>query len=240
MMESPAARSTAEIIERLAGALGDRLVALYRFGGGFARGPKVKDRLLLVVDRIDVPTLDAIAVATGSSSEEGRVNLRVLTKESCLCGADAFPAFTLDLCNTRELLHGEDVLRDLQVERRDLRLRLEQSLRREFRELVQAYLNHTSDPRALAPILRHAVRRFLNLLGGVLYAARIEMPHPAAPRAIIEAVDRRILKGKLEVLERLRSMAAYEVAVEPQQLEALYGQALQSLTDAIAYVDQME
>ena len=83
MMEPSASASDGELVEKLGNLLGERLVALYRFGFEFGPMSVGRIRVLLVIDHIDVKTLDAIA-AVISGMAGGRVNLRVHTADQLL------------------------------------------------------------------------------------------------------------------------------------------------------------
>ena len=77
--------------------LDDRLVAVYRFGSGFAKGPKAPSaRLLVLVHTIDGALLDDMRNLVTTAREAG-VGLRLDTPASVLSSADVLPIFTLEL-----------------------------------------------------------------------------------------------------------------------------------------------
>ena len=225
-----------QLVQVLASELGERLHAVYRFGSGFAQGPRAgQARLLVLVDRVDRPLLDRMAPAA-QRAREAEIQLRVDATDNLLRGADALPAFSLEILDTRELLAGSDVLEDLQVQHEHLRLHVEHGLRSVHRDLVAAYL----DPPA-TPKLRRSAHKLVLLLEAALKARGVPVPHPATPDAIIDGVRESLLGGaNSSSWDVLRRFANNEIGVRKVGLPRLYDALLDTLDAVIDAVDRME
>lgn len=239
--DNPVDTTLARSIEALQAGLGSRIVAIYRFGTRFGRtpqGPSV--RILLLVERIDKALLDEVG-PVARRARSGGVALRLDSVDTLLRGADTFPVFALELKDTAELLHGRDVLADVTVDAGRLRLRLEQSLRTQHRDLVRAYLEHGGEPRQLSMDLRRAAHRLIYLFEATLLVAGVELPEPKTPKSLIGALCRQLVTPADEACwEQVRALAAYELVLQPEALSELFAEVLRALQALVDVVDRME
>jgi hypothetical protein len=225
-------------VARAEAVLGGRLDAIYAFGSEFGRGEKAPDaNLLVLVQAMDRPLLDA-ACALAVEARERRIGMRIETTNDIVRGADVFPIFVLELLDTKALLSGRDVLADLAVDRSQLRLRAEQSLRVLRRDLLQSYLDAVGDQR-LAVELRRSVRKAVYLLRAIALVVGIELPQPPNVETTVETVLARLLPGERDVWHRLRRFAGFEEALQHDALVGLYCAALASLSALTDAVDRL-
>lgn len=229
-----------DVVRGLTEVLGPRLVALYRFGTDFARGPHgTKVRLLVLIERIDGPLLgDLTTIAAGAQREQ--IHLHLETADSLLRSTDVFPILALDLIHTKSLLVGRDVLASLAVDRTHLRLHIERSLRAIHRDLVAEFLSDADDDRRLVRALRRAARKAVYLLEGLLIAAGHDVPASHTPEAIIAAVGAMLPDGEVEAWQQLRRFAQTEGRVDRDHLMSTYIRQIEALTVAIDVVDALE
>ena len=219
--------------------LGDRLVAIYQFGSNFARGPMAKDaRMLMIVSKVD-PQLLLDVKPLAKRARNANLQLRFDTKNDLFCSADVFPVFTLELLDTKNLIRGTDVLGDLEIHPDHLRHRVEQSLRGLHRDLLRAYVA-AEDDRGLVVDLRVAVRKSVYLLRALTLVCKLELPAvPAVELLIDEVIGKLVPDGDRAVWHRLRRMANFEEPTPPEQLVALYGDALQAFSQLVDAVDKL-
>ena len=227
------------VVRSLEAELGDRLKAIYRLKSEIAQGERaMAARLLVLVDGLDGELLDRIVpIATGA--KEARIALRLDTVDNLLRGADAFPAFTLELIEGRTLEAGTEVLEELTVDKAGLRLRVEQGLRSMHRRLVKVYLEDPPRNR-LGKELRRATRKLVFLLSGALLAADREVPEPRTPDLLVEALARELeVEADTESWRALLAFARGDLDLAGDGLKQLCCSLLTSLTSVIEVVDRM-
>ena len=219
--------------------LGDNLVALYKYGASFARGPKAKKaHLLLVVDNLGTDILRDIR-PLARQAQDANYYLRVDTLEELLCCADVFPIFVLELIDTKSLMKGNDVLAELQVHPEHLRARVEQSLRAMHRELLSAFVADESEERLVAD-LRRVVRKSVYVLRALARVRGVDLPTVPSAEQLIETVIADVLpNADRAIWHRLRLMANFEETVMPEGLPALYNDALAAFSQLVRAVDQL-
>ena len=226
------------VVAALAEALGDRLRGVYLFGSDFSRPPQSpRERLLVLVERIDRGVLEDLDRPFREAQKAG-IFLRLDTLEDLLRGADAFPVLVLELLDTYEVLHGENLFSELRVERDRLRLRVEQSLRGIHRDLVRVYLHHHRDPRTLATEMRKCIHRLFYLVRGALIVMKVDVPSPPTPRAVLEAASK--LAPRPELWSALEHFAGYQTVLEPEELRALCFDILSLVDEAVQVVDRLD
>lgn len=228
-----------KVVEALVEALPGRVVAVYSFGSEMVSGKRAPTaRLLALVDAIDGELLDR-CVPVVAQATEARITLRIEVPDNITRGADVFPAFSLELIETRELLGGKDLLAHLTVEPADLRLHVEQGLRGMHRDLIAAYLEGLARE-DFARTLRRSTRRLVFLLQGALMAAGVALPNPRTPDLVFRTVASSLCP---EVDQRdwatLVSFASGEHVIAGDALRATYLSVLHVLEPLIAMVDTM-
>ncbi|MBL4686237.1 MAG: hypothetical protein JKY37_16710 [Nannocystaceae bacterium] len=232
------AETLAAFVEQIREVAGSRFAAAYRFGSDLARGKgKGQARVLLVVDRIDRVLLDKVAPVISAAQQEG-IRVRLDTTDNLLRGADAFPAFSLELIRHRELLAGEDVLSGLKVEIEDLRLRVEHGLRGIFRELVANYIDGKVEQGSVLGI-RRAARRIVFLMEGALLAAGNDLGTSPTSDEIINEIRAVLPAESDEPWKVLRAFLAGDLSMGTAGMRDLYGALLAILHAVIDHVDRM-
>ena len=207
----------------------------------------------MLVDRLDAPTIALVSELTAEARAAGTL-IRLDTAKDILRGADCFPIFVLELQDTAQRLYGEDVLRDLAIATDQLRLRIEQSLRRLHRELLTVLMDQpgAGEP---AKTLRRVVRQSLYLIRAAAlllddkadkdpaaadprFSELIDevLPRLAAKRAATEAGDELVLDTAL--WHHLRGFAGFEHRPGPRELAVLAGQALTAIDALIEVIDR--
>lgn len=224
----------------IAQTLGARLAAVYQFGSTVAQGELgVQTRLLVIVDRIDRALLDALAPAA-AQLQQSRMKLRLGTQRSLLRGADAFPAFTLEVMHSRVLLQGQDVLASLRVEPALLRLHAEQGLRALHRDLVDTYLARQTNQELIRP-MRQTTRKLVHLLEAVVLAGDLEPPSPSTPESLIMTVRRGLATdAHPHSWDTVQAFATRGGALAPDAVVQVLDALLDVLQSMIVVVDAMD
>jgi len=227
------------LIESLKSILAAKLRAIYRFGSDLARGKGVgRDRLLVLVERVDRELLDGVSEAVWAAQKEG-IHVRIDSVDNLIRGSDAFPAFALELRNHRSLVLGEDVLSGLDVNPAHLRLHVEHGLRSMHRDLIKLYLER-GRPDEVAE-LRRNLRKLLFLLEGALMAAGRPIPEPHSLGAIINACCIHLLADEDRgPWDQVKRFATHDVPLRGESGRELYSALLDALGQIIPVVDRME
>jgi hypothetical protein len=194
---------------------------------------------LVLVERVDRALLDRVSEAVWAAQKEG-VFVRIDSADNLIRGADAFPAFALELRNHRELVSGDDVLRDLDVNAAHLRLHVEHGLRSMHRDLVKLYLERGARPDEVQE-LRRNLRKLIFLLEGALMTAGRPIPEPHTAGAVIKASVIQLLPDADRTpWDKIQHIATHDVPLRGESGRELYAALLDALGQIIPVVDRME
>jgi len=220
---SPFQASTAAHLETLAAraaeTLGADIASLMAYGDGEDEPAHQELSALVVLERATSSLLEALASVFRETWRELDVDPFVLTRSELPRLADVFPLKLRHIQTHGVLLHGEDLVSAVPVEREHLRLRLEQSLRNHVLRLRRRFLTAAGDERALratlaanAPGLAVEMDALTHVLGtegsgGPAIATDVLSRLRALRRGEVEP-DARVLYGRLlDLLERAVEMA---------------------------------
>ncbi len=91
----------------------------------------------------------------------------VFTREEIMDGVDVFPVEFLNIRKHHKTLYGDDILKDMEISKENLRRQLEFELRSKLIHLRKGYL--LSSGRHLEALILSAVPTLVPILGGLIY-----------------------------------------------------------------------
>ncbi len=152
-----------QLTGRLKGAFGDRLVSAILYGSA-AMGDWNEHssdlNVLCVLDRLSPEELSKSEPIFRWWRGKGNPPPLLLTSEEVRTSTDCFPMEFHDMQEHRRVLHGEDVIRDLQIDRSFYRAQVEHELRAKQIRLRQKAAELLSDPERLMKLLTDSISTF--------------------------------------------------------------------------------
>ena len=153
-----------ELAASLSTGLGESLRSLVLYGGP-VKNDLVKDNdrinLMIVLSDTDTTTLDKLGNVMQGAKRGRQFQPMVLTESDLKSSTDVFPIKFLDMQQDYEVLKGEDVVKDLEISRDNLRLRCEQEIKNLMLRLRRMYLSSRNNPEALRGSMLKAYYTFL-------------------------------------------------------------------------------
>ena len=144
--------------------LGDSLVAVVLYGG-LVKNEMIKEtdrvKIMIVVKSVKLSSLNKVGDALSSTKRAKQIQLLTLTPADLSSSTDVFPIKFLDMQQDYEILHGEDLVKDLKVGRDHLRIRCEQEIKNLMLKLRSMYLRSRKDSKVLQKVLLKAYYSFL-------------------------------------------------------------------------------
>ena len=160
-------------------AFGEDLVSISLYGSG-ATGeyvPGKSDLNFLVVLRED--SVDSLrrGMAAVVRWRKRMVNTPLfMTRAYINSSLDSYPIEFLDMQANYRLVHGEDILKDLQFRPADLRVQCERELKGKALRLRQAYLEARESPRTIRELIAGSITAFTSIFQGLLFLVGKEIP----------------------------------------------------------------
>jgi len=181
-------------IEKLKEILKSNLITIAEYG-------KQDKQHLIVLEKLDSNILKNVKPILKKHYQKTKKFPLLLTKEELTDGLDVFPLEFLNIKLNHRILHGEDLFKDLNFEKKYIRRELEFEFRSKLINLRQGYLEVTSN-KELKKILEKAVPTLLPILNGLLFVKNIEIPESL--NDILELVSEKY-KVNTEILKKLQN-----------------------------------
>lgn len=131
--------------------------------------PKSADiHSVIVLHQMELDFLKRLAPLGKKYGKKGIAAPLIMTPGYIDSSLDVFPIEFLDLKLLHHTVHGEDVLKNLEIGMADLRQQCERELKSRLIGLRQGYLSAAGDRKILADGFNHAFSRYLPLFRGVI------------------------------------------------------------------------
>lgn len=162
-------------VENLKQIYRDDLISIVLYGSA-ASGELVENHsnvnILIVLKNMDLLTLEKSRRLVNNPSNR-RIGPLFLSQEYLLNSSDVFPIEFLDMKENHICLHGQDVIKEIKIDWKNLRFQCEQELKSKLILLKQQYLKmNLQDRKALANLLfrnltsvAHILRNLVRLKG---------------------------------------------------------------------------
>jgi hypothetical protein len=177
-----------ELVGKLKAAAGANLKSVILYGSAATEEFHAKHsdlNLLCVVEQADAARLEALHGAVEWWIRRGQRAPLVFTLDELSRSSDVFAIELLDMKSRHRVLHGENVLTDLQVPLHFHSIQVERELRTNWLRLRQAILAAPRKPKAYLEIMTASFSSFAALFRHALIALG-----EAAPETRREAIDR--------------------------------------------------
>lgn len=172
-----------EFTQDLQNLYGDDLTSIILYGSG-AKGeyvPKKSDINFLII--LTETGIDNLHKALELMPKWNKRNVSVplfLTKNYIETALDTFPIEFFDMKNFHQLVHGENVLENLEIDKNDLRHQVERELRSKLIYLREGFLSTGNDREQLRSMLTASVPTMAAVFEGLLELKGKEIPNSKA------------------------------------------------------------
>lgn len=168
----------AEVMERLTvwsealqKGLGDDLVAILIHGSAVRGGYRANESdvdAVVVLQNAPLSKLEAIGNACQAARYGARIEAMFLIESEISSAADAFPLFYSEIQGKHHVLVGKDPFKSIQIEKKHLRLRIEQELREIQIRLRRAVIDAMGDHRVIGGVLERKIKQARSPLAALL------------------------------------------------------------------------
>lgn len=221
-----------EIINEFKERLKENLRAAINFG---TEGQP--NNLLFVVNKLDFNVLEQIKELVVKHNKKIKIVPFFFTKEELIDGSDVFPLEFLDIKQPHELLFGEDIINQIEFNKKDVRKQLEFELRSKLIHLRENYIwiKKTKD---LKQLLQSAVPSLMPLFYGLLFLKDVKKA-PTKLDNLFELVADNY-KIDVDVLRKVRNLRESNIKVKDEDLKKYVEELMIFLSQLGEIVDEMK
>lgn len=217
-------------------ALGNTLQAVVLYGSS-AAGDYLEGRsdynVLLLAEDWGLPQLDALRSASAKWQDAGNPAPLCFTPKRFKDAADVFPMEMLDIVDSHRVLHGDDPVAAIQIDRAHLRRQVEFELRSKLLKLRQAYLQLRKPDKDLHRLLVDSLSSLQTVCRGALRLFSDDVPADklAATRALGEQLELPI--DAFEAVAELKADPASAKKVDTPELFRKYLEQIEHILDQV-------
>ncbi len=225
---------------QLGEALGENLLSIVVYGSAMGKNfipGKSNINILLVLKEIDVGVLKNCLKLVAGGQKKNIVAPLMFTPRHIESSLDVFPIEFAEISDNHLTIYGEELLDNLKIEKKHLRLQCEREIKGKLIRLRQGYLESALKGNSLKILLEDSLRAILPIMRAAL-RLRDGTP-PIEHTEIIAALSREFPLDKGIFLQVL-SLKAQKKSPPQAELEALLANYLLQLQKLAQLVDQME
>ncbi len=155
------------------------IISIYIIGSVITKSFNAKHsdiNTLIVVKENKVEFFDFIA-ALGKNYGKKKIRAPlVMTQDYINRSLEVFPIEFLDMKLINQLVYGMDVLRDIKIEKADIRLQCERELKGKIQHLCQGYIKSMGNNKTLTDLFMGSLSGYFPLFRGILFLYDHEIP----------------------------------------------------------------
>ena len=216
--------------------LGNNVKAIILYGSGATEDyvpGKSNLNFLILLKKIDLPQLRLCAPLIGKWGKR-RVAVPIfLTWQEIISSTDVFPIEFLEIKENHIIIYGEDVINDLPVDIKNLRLQCERVIRGQLIRLRGAFLEASHSHRQLEDLAVSSLTSFIPIFRNLFRLLEIKVPSHRK-EILEEAVEKFSLNR--DIFTRLLALKNGQIKLKKIEMEALmedYLPEIQKLADSI-------
>ena len=188
---------------------------------------------LVVLQNTDLATLKK---ATGLAEKFTHINPLFLTEKYIASSTDIFPIEFLDMQENYLLLSGKDVLKDIDIDLKNLRFQCEQELKAKLLSLRQLYISINKNKTELRLLLLKSFTSILHILRNVL---RLKDKIPAYKKDLLLKELAAEFNINLTGWEKILAARLKKTKLSNQETEGLFKDFVEDLEKLVDIVDGM-
>jgi predicted nucleotidyltransferase len=226
-----------KLVDELKNALAEDLKSVVLYGSaatGDHAGKNSDYNVLVVVNTLGVEQLDSISGSVKKWTKAGNTSPLLFTPERLQKSADAFPIEMLDIKDNNKVLYGDDVIKDMEISKQNLRLELEHELKGKLIQLRQQFMLTESKPKLVTELMINSISTFLVLFRSSLRLFREDVPGDKR-QALKELGEQ--LKIDMSVFMTIRKLKSRELKIKGINPIGLFKTYLSKVEQVVDMVD---
>ena len=226
----------AEFVRKLRDIYADDLISVILYGSA-ASGEFIERRsnlnLLVILKDTD---LGALKKSSSLLNNFRMVTALFLTESYILSSLDIFPIEFLDMQENYFVLYGKDVLKEINIDTRNLRFQCEQELKMRLISLRQLYLRINKDSAALRNLLFKSFTSILHIARNIL---RLKGKKPAYKKEEILKELVAELRIDKDVWSKILKALARRIKLNNRDTEHLFVDFTREVEKIVDIVDKL-
>ena len=217
----------------------DNLVAIILYGSA-ASGERIENHsninILIVLKKADLPTLELSRKIIQKHSAK-TIEPLFLSQDYVFNSLDVFPIEFLDMKENHSCLYGQDILKDIKIDLKNLKFQCEQELRSKFLLLKQHYLR--VHPRDRAGLLKLLFKNFTSLMHILKNVVRLKGKSPSTNKENLLKEISAELHVETSALLKILQVSKTPSRIKVEDTHTLLSELINNLEQIVIKVDRL-
>ncbi len=232
-------RNLNELVQNIKLLLGARLVSVFVYGAMSTQPPEKMTKnvdSIFVVENLEGIDLKVVQPYVNKWIKKGNPVPVFFDKEEWYASSDVYAIEYADIKDFSNILYGEDVISNVNVERHNLRFQCELELKNLLVKFRQYYVQYADKPKELAEVVSPVIKSCIALFKTILRLHCAEIPSEKSE--IIEKIadicpiNKELFLELLCVKEKRCKLSAKDMDYKANEL-------IKSLTELLKHVDKI-
>ncbi len=218
----------------------DDIISLYIIGSAVTRDFHTVHsdiNTLIVVKDVQIPFIDFLATL---GKRYGKRKLRaplIMTCNYINRSLEVFPLEFLEMKQIHQLVYGENVLKDIKIEKADVRIQCERELKGKIQHLCQGYIKSMGNRTLLTNLLINSISGYFPIYRGILFLYDQKIPRERLD--VIYAMQE-CCHVDLNIFEKLLELRIKNVYPPRETLNEIFQDLYHVLNTITKKVDEYE
>jgi len=231
------------LTENLKETFGERLSSVFLYGScaveDFTKDSDIN--LMVIIKDLTAIDLKKSSTFVKNFTKKSKYLPIFMDKEEWFNSADVYPIEYSDIKERYKILHGENLIDGLNVDKKDLRLQCESEVKNLLIRLRQNYLAKTNDKKAIKALIQTSSKTFMVIFRTVLRLSNEAVPknHNDVIRFFWEKFKAKELDFDGELFLKILEFRKNSKIIKDCDLEKVIQKLIDSINCVLKYVDKL-
>ena len=234
-----------EFIKNLKAIFGERLSSVFLYGSCALEHctEKFSDINLMVIIK-DLRAIDLKNAHKFSKkyTKSAKYLPIFMDKTEWLNSCDVYAIEYSDIKDRHKIIHGENLIDNLNIEKKYLRLQCEQETKNLLIRLRQTYLAKSIDAKTIKSLIKTTSKTFVVIFRTILTLSDVAVPtsHFDVIKSFSEKIVSCGIEFEQELFEKILKFRANEKIIQNSELENVIQKMIDTTDSVLKYVDKLE
>lgn len=234
-----------KFVENLQAQFSERLSSVFLYGSCAVEdcSRTFSDiNLMVIIKDLRAFDLKEAHKASEKYTKEAKYLPIFMDKEEWLNSCDVYPIEYSDIKARHKIVHGENLIENLNIEKKYLRLQCEQETKNLLIRLRQAYLAKSTDMNAIKSIIKTSSKTFVVIFRTILRLSDTKVPttHFDVITDFSEKMTENQIEFDSELFEKILEFRKNKNIIKDAEIEDVIQKLIDTTNSVLKYVDKLE
>lgn len=234
-----------EFIDNLKETFKERLSSVFLYGSCAVEdcSKSFSDiNLMVIIDNLKANDLKSSHKAVKKFVQKGKYVPIFMDKEEWFNSSDVYSIEYSDIKDRYKLVHGENLISNLNIEKCNLRFQCEQEIKNLLIRLRQTYVSKAEDKKAIKNLIQISSKTFMVIFRTVLRLSNITVPktHDDVVKLFADNLQNHGIDFDCNLFLKILEFRKDSKVIKNDEIDTLIQNLIDSTNSVLKYVDKLE